>query len=167
MKKMKIFFEDRGAVPVPKNFFTTIKQAAIAALKNCFDEDVRKLNYEASISLVTDAEICALNEKFRGKNKPTDVLSFPSSFENPSSPAKLRKKMPTSRRFFMGDIVISSETAARQAEEYGHSFERELAFLTVHGVLHLLGLDHETNSHDEKIMEEIQEKILNELNLSK
>jgi probable rRNA maturation factor len=150
---MKIFFDDRGANPVPKSFFTTIKKAALAALKECFEEDVKKLKYEVSISLVTDAEITELNKKYREKDKPTDVLSFPAG------------EAPSGAVFFMGDIVISAETAARQADEYGHSFERELAFLTVHGVLHLLGLDHEASPRDEKIMEEIQDKILSELGL--
>ncbi|MCL2198972.1 MAG: rRNA maturation RNase YbeY [Defluviitaleaceae bacterium] len=150
---MKIHWDDRGVTPVEKSLYVTIKQAALAALKQCFEvEDLAKLKYEVSISFVADSEICELNNKYREINKPTDVLSFPTM----GTP-------PPSGIFPMGDIVISTETAARQAEEYGHSFEREMAFLTVHGVLHLLGLDHETDSGDEAIMEEIQESILKEI----
>ncbi|MCL1862242.1 MAG: rRNA maturation RNase YbeY [Defluviitaleaceae bacterium] len=152
---MKIHWDDRGKSPVEKSLYVTIKQAALAALRQCFEvEDLAKLKYEVSISFVADGEITELNNKYREINKPTDVLSFPTM----GTP-------PPGGIFPMGDIVISTETAARQAEEYGHSFERELAFLAIHGVLHLLGLDHEADPGDEAIMEEIQENILAELGL--
>jgi probable rRNA maturation factor len=153
---MKIHWDDRGKNPVEKSLYITMQQAAIAALKQCFEmEDLKNLKYEVSVSFVSDDEICGLNLKYREINAPTDVLSFPTM------------EMPKGRIFPMGDIVISTETAARQAEEYGHSFEREMAFLVVHGVLHLLGLDHEFSKRDAKIMEEIQEQILTELGLAR
>jgi probable rRNA maturation factor len=130
-----------------------MKQAAIAALKHCFEmEDLRKLQYEMSISLVSDEEMRELNLKYREQDKPTDVLSFPAA------------EVATPNDIFpMGDIVISTQTAERQATENGNSLERELTFLTAHGVLHLLGLDHEVSQQDEVIMNEIQDEIMGEI----
>lgn len=148
---MKILWDDRGSSPVPNALFVTMKRALLAAFKHCFDvRDLRKLKYEVSVSLVSDEEIRELNKKYREKDAVTDVLSFPAA-ETPGE------------NFSLGDIVISTETAARQAEEYGHSLERELSFLTIHGALHLLGLDHETSHADAEIMEEMQEEILQKL----
>jgi probable rRNA maturation factor len=149
---MKIHWDDRGLEPVPKPYYVTMKQAAIAALKQGFEAEELK-NCELSISLVADAEMQELNKKYRDLDKTTDVLSFPTM------------EAPKGKIFPMGDIVISTQTAARQAEEYGHSYERELAFLTIHGVLHLMGLDHEMSYKDGKIMEDAQENILRELGL--
>ncbi len=88
-------------------------------------------------SFVDDARIQELNRDYRGKDKPTDVLSFPlfehgEEFDFPVSGEEIA----------LGDIVISTQTAARQALEQAHSFEREIAFLATHGALHLLGYDH-------------------------
>lgn len=152
---MKIHWDDRGAELVPKSYYVTIKKAALAVLRVSFEaEDLRKLKYELSVSFVADEEMRELNMKYRGKDTPTDVLSFPTM----GTP-------PPSGIFPMGDIVISTETAARQAAEYGHSLERELTFLTVHGILHLLGLNHENDPGDEAIMNEIQNSILTEMGL--
>ncbi|MCL1843107.1 MAG: rRNA maturation RNase YbeY [Defluviitaleaceae bacterium] len=150
---MKIYWDDRGISPVAKPLYVTLKRAVLATLRQGFDlQDAGKLAYELNISFVSDAEIKELNKNYREMDKPTDVLSFPTVGAVPESGA-----------FPMGDIVISTETAARQASEFGHSFERELTFLTVHGVLHLLGLDHEADPNDEAIMKEIQENILAEV----
>ncbi|HEX8550925.1 MAG TPA: rRNA maturation RNase YbeY [Abditibacteriaceae bacterium] len=89
------------------------------------------------ISLVDDAEIHELNSGYRGKNKPTDVLSF--AFDDGEDFSAAFPGAPVS----LGDIIISIETAARQAEERGHEIDEELAFLAVHGALHLLGYDHD------------------------
>jgi probable rRNA maturation factor len=93
---------------------------------------------EVSIVLADDEYIHELNLSYRGKDRPTDVLSFAlNEGEEPEiidGPAEV----------LLGDIIISVETASRQAEEYGHSLEREMAYLTVHGILHLLGYDHES-----------------------
>ncbi|MCL1877948.1 MAG: rRNA maturation RNase YbeY [Defluviitaleaceae bacterium] len=149
---MKILWDDRGATPVPKSLYVTMKRAALETFKNCFDEpNLKKLNYEVSVSLVSDEEMCELNKKYREKHVPTDVLSFPAA------------ETQAAETFSLGDIVISTETAARQADEYDHSLERELSFLIIHGVLHLLGLDHETSPEDAAVMEEIQDHILRAL----
>ena len=94
--------------------------------------DAAKLRGEVSVLLTTDSAIQRLNRVFRRTNKPTDVLSFPAA---PGSPAPLA-----------GDLALSVETAARQAEEAGHALFVELEVLLLHGVLHLAGYDHETDS---------------------
>ncbi len=88
-----------------------------------------------SVLLTTDAELQRLNHTFRGKNKPTDVLSFPAD-AIPGLPAAHQHA---------GDLAISLETAAQQAEHFGHTLDHELKILLLHGLLHLHGLDHETD----------------------
>ncbi|HEY9898262.1 MAG TPA: rRNA maturation RNase YbeY [Pantanalinema sp.] len=92
---------------------------------------------EVSVTFVDDAAIHALNLEHRQKDRPTDVLSFPQFEPDEDFP-------PEPIPFSLGDVVVSVETAARQAEEYGHPFEREVGFLLAHGLLHLLGHDHQT-----------------------
>jgi probable rRNA maturation factor len=103
-----------------------------------------------SLVLVSNRQIQKLNKEWMGKNKPTDVLSFPLDLEPPPS-----KAIP----WEVGEIVISVEKADEQALAYGHSFERELAFLFVHGMLHVLGFDH-LEPDDEKDMFGRQKTIL-------
>lgn len=93
---------------------------------------------ELSLVLCDDAHIRPLNARWRGKDQPTDVLSFPQE-EWPDGPFGPGQPVP----FVVGDLVISLETAARQAAERGHSPEQEQAVLLVHGLLHLLGHDHQ------------------------
>ncbi len=107
-------------------------------------------NIEISISFVNNQEIRNLNKTYRAIDKSTDVLSFP--FDNSFNlPIKV-----------LGDIIVSIEKAKEQAEEYGHSFEREVAFLTIHGLLHLLGFDHQTAEQEEEMFT-LQKKLLKEL----
>lgn len=117
---------------------------------------------EATLVFVDDNEIRELNYQYREKNCPTDVLSFAILEENDEEPDF---EDPIGE-MLLGDIVISLERAVVQAEEYGHSFERELAFLTVHGILHLLGYDHETEE-EEKLMFARQEEILAHLGITR
>ena len=111
---------------------------------------------EVSVTIVTDESIHEMNLEARGVDRPTDVLSFPVFDEDFGV-----------GRAVLGDIVISHETATRQASEYGHSVEREIAFLTVHSMLHLLGYDHETSPGDEKEMFSRQEEILSIMGLKR
>jgi len=110
---------------------------------------------------VSNAEIRNLNRDYRDKDKSTDVLSFPMSdngvydINNETGAA------------ILGDVVISLETAMKQAEMFGHSLEREIGFLTVHSMLHLLGYDHETSPLDSRIMREKEETILEKLGISR
>ena len=106
-----------------------------------------------------------MNLEHRGIDKATDVLSFPLiEYVNGEPEIQPGDIDPDSGRIFLGDIIISVEKAFEQAQNYGHSMERELSFLAVHGILHLLGYDHETET-DEKIMFSLQEDILNETGL--
>ena len=129
--------------PVLKSMQTGVGIAITHAETNDEPYPFNANDCEVSLSFCTPDEIKALNRDYRNKDAETDVLSFPGF---PGSPA-------------LGDIVICTDVAKRQAEEYGHSYERELSFLAVHGLLHLLGYDHET-PEDETNMCDMQDKIM-------
>lgn len=116
---------------------------------------------ELSLILTDNQGIHRLNWEFRRQDKPTDVLSFPQ--EEDLSPWCREKPGP---RLMLGDIAISLEKALEQAESYGHSLEREAAFLLVHGALHLLGYDHE-NPWDEAAMREEQRAVLEHIGIQR
>lgn len=111
---------------------------------------------EVSVTMVDMEEIHTLNLEQRGVDRPTDVLSFPI-FDEDFDDEELA---------VLGDIVLCPQKAKEQANEFGHSFEREVAFLTVHSTLHLLGYDHETSEEDDRIMRQKQTNIVNSLGLS-
>lgn len=115
---------------------------------------------EVSITFVDDAAITDLNRDHRGLAKPTDVLSF-SQLEGEEM-----ADIPEGEPLPLGDIVISLERCLAQAADYGHSFERELGFLTAHGMLHLMGYDHQT-PEDEAVMMARTEEILAGLGLTR
>ena len=106
---------------------------------------------ELSIALVGDKEMRPLNAKYRKKNKTTDVLSFPA--DHPA----------TAKPMLLGDVIISVEQARRQAKEHNHSLKREMVVLLIHGILHLLGYDHERSPQQAKIMADLEVKLLNRL----
>ncbi|HHY42633.1 MAG TPA: rRNA maturation RNase YbeY [Thermoanaerobacterales bacterium] len=118
-------------------------------------------NVEVSIALVDDSYIQKLNHQYRHLDAPTDVLSF-----------AMRETIEEEKSFdfyeeeLLGDIVISLERAEMQAAEYGHSFEREVGFLVVHGILHLLGYDHELDE-ERTVMRQKEEDILKTLDLTR
>lgn len=95
-----------------------------------------------TVCLVTDAEIARWNRAYRGKPKPTDVLSFPA--ENGKSKSRPRKRANDDT--YLGDIAIAPAVARRNAEKFGRTFEDEMRILILHGALHLLGYDHETDN---------------------
>ena len=105
---------------------------------------------ELSVLLTDDEEIRRLNRSFRGKDSPTDVLSFPIN------------EMVGGRKI-LGDVVISVDTAKRQAEERGESLQLTLCRLLIHGVLHLLGYDHERSPEEEEMFRRMEELILDQL----
>ena len=112
--------------------------------------------------LVTDDEgIRAINKAYRQIDKATDVLSFPLGVDGKYDISK------ETGCALLGDVVISLETAMRQADLYGHSLEREIGFLTVHSMLHLLGYDHETSPLEARKMREKEEQVLGELGISR
>lgn len=117
---------------------------------------------EVSVTFVDNDRIQEINHQYRHKNQPTDVISFALEEMGEDEMQIIGDEMPR----VLGDIVISLPKAHEQAEEYNHSFMRELGFLTVHGFLHLLGYDHET-SEDEKEMFTRQKDILEQYGLSR
>lgn len=119
---------------------------------------------EVSVVLADDAVIRELNRQYRAKDAPTDVLSFAMRESVPEE--EVIDGEPGPEQILLGDIVISVERAREQAEEYGHSFEREMGYLAVHGILHLLGYDHE-NEDDKKIMRRKEEEILKAFDLKR
>ncbi len=116
---------------------------------------------EISVTLVNDEQIHELNKMHRNIDRSTDVLSFPLG-EN----GVYDKNLETGASL-LGDIVISVETAVRQAEEYGHTLQREIGFLTVHSMLHLLGYDHVDGGIEAVHMREKEERVLTELGLKR
>jgi probable rRNA maturation factor len=115
---------------------------------------------ELSVTFVTNDKIQEINREYRDKDRPTDVISFAMEEMGEGEIELIGADLPR----VLGDIIISTERTKEQAEEYGHSFERELGFLAVHGFLHLLGYDHE-NEEDEKEMFSLQKDILDEYGL--
>lgn len=116
---------------------------------------------EISVSFVDNAEIQELNRTHRNKDAATDVLSFPLG-EN-----GVYDLNQESGAYMLGDVVISMEKAVEQAQLYGHSLSREVGFLTVHSMLHLLGYDHETSNIDALRMREKEETVLARLGLAR
>ncbi len=138
---------------VEENLFEEILRAADVVGKIYGVE-----NSELSITLTDNEHIHALNKKFRGIDKATDVLSF--AFHESDEPEIIGADFD-----ILGDIIISLERAKVQADEFGHSFLREIIFLEVHGLLHLLGYDH-IEENDRQEMEAEQKFIMNELKIS-
>lgn len=123
-----------------------------------------KLNFSpiVSISIIDNEKIHEINKEYRHIDRETDVISFAFLDNDPSREDLLKSGTVVP----LGDIYISSEKAISQAEEYGHTLEREFSFLFVHGLLHLLGYDH-MNEDDEKIMFSLQEEILNKAGITR
>ncbi|HHT90176.1 MAG: rRNA maturation RNase YbeY [Bacillota bacterium] len=114
---------------------------------------------EVSVSFVDDGTIQILNREYRSMDAPTDVLSFP---QDDDGGFVALEGMPA----VLGDIVISLERAQSQAAEFGHSVEREVVYLAVHGFLHLLGYDHH-DPEEQRIMREQEERVLAQLELGR
>lgn len=149
------------------DYETLIKKVITASL------DYEGCPYEAEVNVVlTDnEEICRVNKEFRQIDRPTDVLSFPMvDYEEPGNFDFLEDRLeyfhPESGELLLGDIMISVERAREQAAEYGHSLEREMAFLTAHSVLHLCGYDH-MEDEERLVMEEKQRQILDKLGITR
>ena len=117
-------------------------------------------NAEIELTFVDDEQIKELNKEYRNIDKSTDVLSFPLG-EN-----GIYDKNPENGFYMLGDIVISVDHAEKQADLYGHGIEREVAFLTVHSMLHLLGYDHVDGGEQQRIMRQKEETVLEKMGLS-
>jgi probable rRNA maturation factor len=111
---------------------------------------------EVTVALVSDRRMRSLNRAFRGKDYATDVLSFPMAEAAADAPAEAGAFKTTAEDAFLGDIVIASGVARRQAKEAGHPIATEIRVLALHGLLHLLGYDHE---HDDGRMKRVEERL--------
>lgn len=134
-------------------------------LKKCFEEEgLMDSKLIMTITFTTPEEIRKINKKYRKIDRATDVLSFPM-FEKAELDEKIKNK-DFRYEDVLGDVIISIDKVKEQAEEYGHSFERELSYMLVHGFYHLMGYDH-IEEEDKKIMRPKEEKILNELKITR
>ena len=132
-------------------------EAAEYAVESENMHNLDKKRCEISVTFVDLDEIHELNKQYRGVDKPTDVLSFPQ-FDD------LEEEIPEVCEICLGDVVICEQKAREQAEEFGHSFERELVYLFTHSVLHLLGYDH-MEDDEKKAMREREEEIMKQIGL--
>ncbi len=138
-----------------------LKMLVREAVESTLDYEQYGNPCEVSVTFVDNEEIHELNKKFRGVDRPTDVLSFPLfDYDGTSEEPPVDEMLG-----MLGDIVLSLEKAEEQAREFGHSFEREVAFLTVHSMLHLLGYDHETSDTDDADMRQRQSAIVDGMGL--
>jgi len=154
----EIIYED---VEPNEEYEKTIEQV----LKECYKEEkLENSKLIITITLTTPSKIRKINNEYRQIDRATDVLSFPM-FEK----SELDKKIENNDFLYediLGDIIISVEKVKEQAEEYGHSFERELSYMVVHGFYHLMGYDH-IEEKDKVIMRPKEEKILNKLGITR
>ncbi|MBQ9761397.1 MAG: rRNA maturation RNase YbeY [Clostridia bacterium] len=157
--KLKIdFANEQDKIPLTYSVKMLVRRAVEATL----DYEQYGNACEVSVTFTDNEQIHELNKKFRGVDRPTDVLSFPLfDYDGVCDEPPVDELMG-----MLGDIVLSLEQAKVQAEEYGHSFEREVAFLCVHSMLHLLGYDHETGEEDEADMRRRQSEIMDLMGLS-
>lgn len=141
-------------------------------IEACMDYEDCPYEAEVSILFTDDDQIQRINKEFRGIDKSTDVLSFPAvDYENPGDFSHVEDTFadcfhPETGELLLGDIVISVDRAIVQAEEYGHSIEREIAFLTAHSMFHLFGYDH-MEENERIIMEEKQNNVLDKLKITR
>lgn len=134
-------------------------------IKTCFEEEgLLKANLYISITLTNPEHIQEINKSYRNVDNPTDVLSFPM-FEKEEL-EQIIKHEKQEVEDVLGDIIISIPKVQEQAQEYGHSFERELAYMVVHGFYHLMGYDH-MEEQDKIVMRAKEENILKKLNITR
>ncbi|HIW25351.1 MAG TPA: rRNA maturation RNase YbeY [Firmicutes bacterium] len=148
---MTLLTDNRTDFEISGEIMEAVEKACLETLKyEEFDEDC-----EISLSFVTNEEIHQINRQFRNVDAPTDVLSFPQLTFEEGEEADVNEN----GEIVLGDIIISVERAKEQAEEYGHGLKREIAFLTVHSMLHLLGYDHMEKDEEEDMFRR-QKEIL-------
>ena len=157
--QLKIYFEnEQEQMPITYKLKMLIREA----IETTLDFEDYRNPCEVSLTFTDNEGIHKLNKQYRDVDRPTDVLSFPLfDFEGESDEPPVDELMN-----MLGDIVISLEKAKEQADEYGHSFEREVAFLTAHSMLHLLGYDHERSEEEDVEMRSKQSMIMDIMGLS-
>ncbi len=150
MKLKTYFTNEQTSHKVDISLRNLIRRAVLATLEyEGFDRDC-----EVSVTFTDNEGIRVLNREYREKDSATDVLSFPM-YDFPAGDTP-----PEGFPCELGEIVLSLERAESQAEEFGHSFKREVAFLTVHSTLHLLGYDHELSEEDDADMRRRQKEVM-------
>ena len=161
---LEIVNEDLNGVP---DFTDEYRELLEDAARLCYRVVMRESDYdigEVSLTVTDDAQMRAINLEHRGIDAATDILSFPmctfSPYEDPDYEIN-----PETGNLILGDLILSLPRAQAQAKEYGHSIQRELAFLTVHGMLHLLGYDHELGESQEREMFALQDELMMQLRL--
>ena len=141
------------------------KETIKRVIEQCFKEEkIEKSKLYISITLTNPEHIHEINKQYRNVDRATDVLSFPM-FEKKEIDEKI-KNNDFEHEDVLGDIVISIEKVEEQAKEYGHSFEREFAYMLVHGFYHLMGYDH-IEDDDKVIMRKKEEIVLNKLGITR
>jgi probable rRNA maturation factor len=150
--------------------FEDIDLKEVENFANLLLEALGKPNLELSVAFTDDRNIHELNKQWRNKDKPTDVLSFPQDFPSREFDPKLSPKEELEKVLkecsncnLLGDIVISLDTARRQAKTYGWSPTEEVKRLLLHGIVHLLGFDHETSAQDEEKFKAIENLLLEQV----
>jgi len=145
--KLKIYFENSQTVfKVSYKLKMLVRRAILETLRY----EGQTGSYEVSVTFIDNVGIHELNREYRNVDRPTDVLSFP----------QIDYDLGEIAEGMIGDIVLSLERAKEQADEFGHSFERECAFLCVHSTLHLLGYDHELSDEDDADMRARQSSVM-------
>ena len=157
-KKMTLLIDNRTDFEITEEFEKLFNDVVIESLRyEEFDPEC-----EVSLSIVSNDEIQEINKQFREIDAPTDVLSFPLLTFEEGEQADVNEN----NEIMLGDIIISIDKAKAQAEEYGHGLRRELAFLTAHSMLHLMGYEH-MEEEEQKEMFKKQDDILNNLGITR
>ena len=150
-------------VPAPAGLAARLEEAVNAAL----DAEGVDVPCVVEVCLTDDEAIHQTNLEMRGVDRPTDVLSFPMFELQPGEKPRAEWADPDTDKVLLGDMMISLERARAQAEEYGHSLEREMCYLAVHSVLHLLGYDHLDEGPQKRRMRAREEAILGRLGITR
>ena len=151
--KLKIYFENsQESFKITYKLKMLLRRAILETLKH----EEKQGSFEVSLTFTDNEGIHALNKEYRNVDRPTDVLSFP----------QIDYELGEEAEGMLGDIVLSLERAEEQANEFGHSFKRECAFLCVHSTLHLLGYDHELSDEDDADMRARQRAVMEKMGLS-
>ena len=152
--KLMIYFENSSGEKVTYKLKMLVRKAILTTL----EYEGEDTDCEVSVTFTDNEGIHAINKEYRNIDRPTDVLSFPQ--------INYDEGEDLMEGDMLGDIVLSLERAREQAEEFGHSFERECAFLCAHSTLHLLGYDHELSDEDDADMRRRQSEIMERMGLS-
>jgi len=147
---MRILFDNRQMrIDIDDN----MQKEIMRSIEVCIRAEKKPSNCEISVSFVNNEEIQELNKEYRNIDKPTDVLSFPlGDYDN------------STNHYLLGDIIISTDKAVEQAYEFGHSILREIIYLTVHSMFHLLGYDH-LNEDEKAVMRQKEKNVLKEIGI--